>query len=204
MGWFGLGEKKGPLDQIEIPADQLPPEVEKPLTNVGKNVENAAKNQGKYILCLTPILHLPSDMGNMVAMSANFEQLAGSMKDFSNMVGELKRGNGEWEAALTTMNSREKTLQEKYKCDVEDRKLQIEQLKAQALREETDRMKQKLQKEHELAMKKAQYEDQLRQKRKEADLQREIAAQKRIEEAKRGKYAPLQFEIKFHVSYFGK
>lgn len=78
-----------------------------------------------------------------------------------------------------------KTLQEKYKCDVEDRKLQIEQLKAQALREETDRMKQKLQKEHELAMKKAQYEDQLRQKRKEADLQREIAAQKRIEEAKR-------------------
>merc|ERR1712227_753564 len=52
-------------------------------------------------------------------------------------------------------------------------------------------MKQKLEKEHELNMKKAQYEDQLRQKRKDQELQKEIQAQQRIEEAKR---ATIKFQ----------
>jgi len=156
------------LDKIELPADQLPPEVQKP-GGMASAVEQAAEKQ---------------DTGNMLAMGQNFEQLAGSMRDFSHTVGELKK-SGEWNASLEMMNLREKSLQEKYKVDVQERKLQIEQLKAQAMKEETKRMQDKIQKEHELAMKKAQYEDQLRQKRKEYDLQKEVEAQKRIEEAKR-------------------
>ena len=80
----------------------------------------------------------------------------------------------------------EKTQQEEFKKLTEERKLQIEEIKLQALREESQRAAKMKEKEHELAMKRAQYEDQLREKRKEADLQKEIQAQQRIEQAKRG------------------
>ena len=31
MGWFGIGGKgNNPIDQVQIPEDQMPPEVEKP------------------------------------------------------------------------------------------------------------------------------------------------------------------------------
>ena len=55
----------------------------------------------------------------MMAMGSSFEQLAGSMKEFSSVVSELKRG-GEWEGALSMMNLREATMQEQHKVSVQD------------------------------------------------------------------------------------
>ena len=125
------------------------------------------------------------DHGQMLQMGSQFQQLTSSLGEFSKMATELKQ-SGEFDETMKLMQIRERTMQDKYKLDVEERKLQIEQIKANAQREETNRMKQKLEKEHELNMKKAQYEDQLRQKRKDQELQKEIQAQQRIEEAKRG------------------
>jgi len=93
------------------------------------------------------------DIGNMALMSANFSEMTSSMRDFSTVVSELKRG-GEWQEALVVMNGREKSLQEKYKVDVKERELQIQQIKAQAQKEETTRQQEKMKQEHELAMKK--------------------------------------------------
>lgn len=172
MSWFGIGGSKNPLDNIEVPKDQLPPEVEKPAN---------AKDLNKA---------MSQDHGQMLQMGSQFQQLTSSLGEFSKMATELKR-SGEFDETMKLMQIRESTMQDKYKLDVEDRKLQIEQIKAQAQREETNRMKQKLEKEHELNMKKAQYEDQLRQKRKDQELQKEIQAQQRIEEAKR---ATIKFQ----------
>ena len=56
MGWFGLGGSSNPLDKIEIPEDQLPPEVQKPQKNVASSVESAAKNQGMIFDVIFDIL----------------------------------------------------------------------------------------------------------------------------------------------------
>ena len=122
----------------------------------------------------------------MAQMGSNWEAAAQSMQSFSNTVLQLKQ-EGAWKEALTVFNSKEKTQQEEFKKLTEERKLQIEEIKLQALREESQRAAKMKEKEHELAMKRAQYEDQLREKRKEADLQKEIQAQQRIEQVKRGK-----------------
>ena len=52
--------------------------------------------------------------------------------------------------------------------------------------------------EHENAMKKAQYEDELRSQRKDRDLQKELAAKQREEELKRRKCFGLVYDYHAH------
>ena len=60
MGWFGIGDSKNPLDNIEVPKDQLPPEVAKPGS---ANDVKKAMQQGKINsltvprpLCFQPLV----------------------------------------------------------------------------------------------------------------------------------------------------
>merc|ERR1712130_22030 len=71
-------------------------------------------------------------------MGSQFQQLTSSLGEFSKMATELKR-SGEFDETVKLMQIRETTMQDKYKLDVEERKLQIEQIKANAQREETNK-----------------------------------------------------------------
>ena len=47
MGWFGIGGKgNNPIDQVQIPEDQMPPEVEKP-GSISKAIQS---ENSEYIL----------------------------------------------------------------------------------------------------------------------------------------------------------
>ena len=94
------------------------------------------------------------------------------------------------------MSQHEATQQEKYKAQSEEHKLQVEQLKAGALREQNQAELERRKHQHEMDMKKVQYQgkkigycsksitvsDQLAQKRKEKEMQLELQKQKMAEE----------------------
>ena len=51
MGWFGLGggnDQNDPLANVEVPKDQLPPEVQKPASAKDIQRSNVAANVGQF------------------------------------------------------------------------------------------------------------------------------------------------------------
>jgi len=169
MGWNPFAAKSNnPLDNVELPADAAIPDAPEQPGGV-KEVEKAAK-QGQA-----------GGAQNIAALSASFSDMGNSMAEFSNIVGDLKR-SGQWNEAIKIMSQHEATQQEKFKAKSEEHKLQVEQLKAGALREQNQAELERRKHQHEMDMKKVQYQDQLAQKRKEREMQLELQKQKMAEE----------------------
>ena len=70
---------------------------------------------------------------------------------------------------MEAFSKQEQSRQEEFKAMQKDRELEIERLKKNALSESFQHQKEMKRHEHDLAMKKAQYEDQLRSVRKDRD-----------------------------------
>merc|ERR1712088_654833 len=116
MGWFTSGPNN-PLENVEVPKDQLPAEVEKPKTK--------------------------KDMNNALAAGAheNFAPMSMSLSQFNKTVQEL-HNEGNFSTAVETFNLQEKSRQEEYKMKTKERELEIEQLKNHALRENQEHQRQ--------------------------------------------------------------
>ena len=89
---------------------------------------------------------------------------------------------------MEAFSKQEQSRQEEFKAMQKDRELEIERLKKNALSESFQHQKEMKRHEHDLAMKKAQYEDQLRSERKDREIQEDLAKAAREEELRRGKY----------------
>ena len=89
---------------------------------------------------------------------------------------------------MEAFSKQEQSRQEEFKAMQKDRELEIERLKKNALSESFQHQKEMKRHEHDLAMKKAQYEDQLRSERKDREIQKDLAKAAREEELRRGKY----------------
>jgi len=160
MGWNPFAAKSNnPLDNVELPADAAIPAAPEQPGGV-KEVEKVA-NQGQS-----------GGAQNIAALSASFSDMGSSMAEFSNIVGDLKR-SGQWNEAIKVsfslfymfpkcefkiMSQHEATQQEKYKAKSEEHKLQVEQLKAGALREQNQAELERRKHQHEMDMKKVQYQ----------------------------------------------
>merc|ERR1712168_19124 len=116
-----------------------------------------------------------------------FDALANSMANFNKVVTDMKR-EGAWKEAMEAFSKQEQSRQEEFKAMQKDRELEIERLKKNALSESFQHQKEMKRHEHDLAMKKAQYEDQLRSERKDREIQKDLAKSAREEELRRGKY----------------
>merc|ERR1719284_1508787 len=88
-----------------------------------------------------------------------FDALANSMATFNKVVTDMKR-EGAWKEAMEAFSKQEQSRQEEFKAMQKDREL-------------------------DLAMKKAQYEDQLRSERKDREIQKDLAKSAREEELRR-------------------
>jgi len=165
MGWFGMGGGgNNPLDKVELDKDQLPSEVEKPAS--AKDIEKAAQG------------------ANVAQTMGQFDALANSMATFNKVVTDMKR-EGAWKEAMEAFSKQEQSRQEEFKAMQKDRELEIERLKKNALSESFQHQKEMKRHEHDLAMKKAQYEDQLRSERKDREIQKDLAKSAREEELRR-------------------
>lgn len=166
MGWFGLGGGGGnnPLDKVELDKNQLPPEVEKPQS--AGDIEKAARG------------------ANVAQTMGQFDQLANSMATFNKVVTDMKR-EGAWKEAMEAFSRQEQSRQEEFKALQKERELEIERLKKNALNESFQHQKEMKKHEHDLAMKKAQYEDQLRAERKDREIQKDLQKSAREEELRR-------------------
>lgn len=166
MGWFGMGGGGGnnPLDKVELDKDKLPSEVEKPAS--AKDIEKAAQG------------------ANVAQTMGQFDALANSMATFNKVVTDMKR-EGAWKEAMEAFSKQEQSRQEEFKALQKDRELEIERLKKNAMSESFQHQKEMKRHEHDLAMKKAQYEDQLRSERKDREIQKDLAKSAREEELRR-------------------
>ena len=90
---------------------------------------------------------------------------------------------------MEAFSKQEQSRQEEFKAMQKDRELEIERLKKNALSESFQHQKEMKRHEHDLAMKKAQYEDQLRSERKDREIQKDLAKAAREEELRRGKFS---------------
>ena len=115
MGWFGIGggggkDPNNPLSEIDVPADQKPPEVEKPAS--AKDIQRA----------------------NVAANVGQFDQLADGLSRFSRIVTDLQK-EGCWKEAIEVYTMQDKSRMEEFKAAQAERNLEIERLKRGALEE---------------------------------------------------------------------